>query len=433
MERNGKNLCWVDAGDLLVAPPFPPRPAAEAVGELLLSSVRIHGILSPVLVRPGPEGLQVICGYRRLLAARKAGVAEVPVLVLELDDVQAARCYLSENLCRRELGTEEREAALKLLRRLRDEEPTQEGLPPGSSEEALPEVPQEPAARLQAPQGARAGRMGRARRPSVDLLLGRTSALLAQVRAAKQIEPGAAREIALDLLELPEGFLPFEPQELYSRSPSDALAAHSLLVASMNLLLARDGAGREERLEQALAGLLHDVGMVFLGRLDLERGSALSTSQRLDVQSHTRLGHAIILGGGSSLAAVALSARDHHERQDGSGYPSGLRGDEISLLARVTALADSYASLISPRPHRDALSPEAALDRLHQATELGRYDPPLFSRLQEACQRRGIVVGGPVDKRRCALHGFRREKPLFRENSIATRRGSATMPNERST
>jgi HD-GYP domain-containing protein (c-di-GMP phosphodiesterase class II) len=406
-ERKEK-LCWVAVRDLLKEPPFPPRQSDPAL-DLLLSSVRLHGVLSPLLVRVRGGRLQVVCGHRRLLAAKASGINEVPALVTELGDVQAIRCYLSENTCRRELTLRGREETLRLMRRLRDGRK----LPLEGVEPAGPQGEEGLGAAQEAQKGFRGTRRwGRAlselgvREQAAELectsrtreaglpegselrkLLKRMRAFLEAVRRTKKADPGRAGSIVAILLGLPSGFQPLSAAQLYSGSGSREtwLAEHSLLCASLAASLAPADAGPEKRGEYALAGLLHDVGMIFLNRRPyISEPRGLNPLQRAEVQTHTRLGHALILSADPARTELARAAREHHEREDGSGYPDGLRGDQVGELSRVVALVDTYASLVGYRPHRNAMRPEVAMERLERATEMGLYDPGLVVLLRQA-------------------------------------------------
>ena len=117
----------------------------------------------------------------------------------------------------------------------------------------------------------------------------------------------------------------------------------------------------EERAEGLrVAGILHDVGKVNIPAEILSKPGLLSTMEYELIKAHAQAGYEI-------LAAihfpwpVAEMALQHHERQDGSGYPAGLSGDEIPLEARILAVADVVEAVASHRPYRPALGIEAAL------------------------------------------------------------------------
>jgi len=112
-----------------------------------------------------------------------------------------------------------------------------------------------------------------------------------------------------------------------------------------------------------VAGLLHDVGKVSVPAEILSKPTGLSAIELALVRSHSEAGYAIV----REIAfpwPVATIVLQHHERMDGSGYPSGLRGEEILLEARILAVADSVEAMASHRPYRAALGIEEALAEL---------------------------------------------------------------------
>jgi PAS domain S-box-containing protein/putative nucleotidyltransferase with HDIG domain len=112
-----------------------------------------------------------------------------------------------------------------------------------------------------------------------------------------------------------------------------------------------------------VAGLLHDVGKVSVPAEILSKPTGLSTIELALVRSHSETGYAILreIEFPWPVATIVLQ---HHERMDGSGYPSGLRGEEILLEARILAVADSVEAMASHRPYRAALGIEEALAEL---------------------------------------------------------------------
>ena len=108
------------------------------------------------------------------------------------------------------------------------------------------------------------------------------------------------------------------------------------------------------------AAELHDVGIVGIPGNLLAMKRRLSEHETEMVRKHPFLGSKM-LEGVPGMDATRRAILEHHEHFDGSGYPYGLRGDDISMTARILSVAESYDSAVSARPHRTALPPEEAL------------------------------------------------------------------------
>lgn len=122
----------------------------------------------------------------------------------------------------------------------------------------------------------------------------------------------------------------------------------------------------EEQLRTAgTVGLMQDVGKIKLPRALIDKKSKLSPAELKVFQSH--VGHSIDVVKSSKDATDALihTISQHHERYDGSGYPKGLVGDQISLLGGMAGMADTYAALISARPYAQPISVQQALHNLY--------------------------------------------------------------------
>ncbi len=124
-----------------------------------------------------------------------------------------------------------------------------------------------------------------------------------------------------------------------------------------------------------LASLLHDIGRLTLPKALLEKNGPLSEAEYALVQSHPRSG-AELLAPIPALRRPALWIAHHHERWDGFGYPYGLRGEFIPLGARILAVADTFDTLTSPQPYRQALDKESAA-RLLRELAGSQLDPHL--------------------------------------------------------
>jgi putative nucleotidyltransferase with HDIG domain len=143
-------------------------------------------------------------------------------------------------------------------------------------------------------------------------------------------------------------------------------AGHSAAVAVYARDLARELNLPEADQELAhLSGLLHDIGKVGLPPGLLEKPGALTTDERRVMEQHAEIG-ARILGNVEDYRAIATIVRHHHERIDGNGYPGGLIGDSIPLIAKIIAVADAYNAMTSGRSYRDALGAEVALARIRE-------------------------------------------------------------------
>ncbi len=403
MESRDRELCWVTVEELLRSPPFPPR-REDRPPEELVSSVRILGVLSPALVRPTDGGLQLVCGLRRLHAARAAGLVRVPCLVSLLDDVQAIRCFLSENGCRRSRDDRELEESLALMKSLRDASDGGSATVPSplqGAENGLPHASSHPSRESEGSTGfsgvdrldvsAKLASSRRLlddvhellpRRREVEDVVERTRVFFDEVRRLRRVDVSTAMAIVDDLIATGSDTRVLRPQDVYRGDHSRWLAPHSVLSASFSLALAPSGCSRAQRRVYGLAGLLHDIGMAFFeGKDYVSSPRVLTVDQRAELRRHVWLGDALLSDLEPDLAGVADAARDHHERADGSGYPRGLRGDEISVLTRVTTIADVYAALVGPRPHRSCRPAADALEEAAKVETISGCDSVLASRL----------------------------------------------------
>jgi len=123
-------------------------------------------------------------------------------------------------------------------------------------------------------------------------------------------------------------------------------------------------------------GYLHDIGKIGIPDSILFKPGKLTADEWSTMQSHTTRG-AEICKPMKTLRPVLPLIRHHHERWDGSGYPDGLRGEKIPLMARILQISDIYDALISPRPYKPAYSADEALRTIQEETDRGWRDPYL--------------------------------------------------------
>lgn len=129
----------------------------------------------------------------------------------------------------------------------------------------------------------------------------------------------------------------------------------------------------EENGKLELAGLLHDIGMIGVPEDVLNKAGALSNAEFESIKMHVEHG-VKILEDIKQLKDVIEIIKYHHERFDGSGYPYGLKGDEIPFNAKIISIADAYDSMVSNRSYREGLSHEEAMKRIEEQS--GRqFDP----------------------------------------------------------
>ena len=124
------------------------------------------------------------------------------------------------------------------------------------------------------------------------------------------------------------------------------------------------------------SALLHDIGKIGIPDAILGKPDKLDVEEWEVIRRHSQLG-ATIVGHIPSLASCLPAILHHHERYDGSGYPSGLKGKNIPLEARILGIADAVAAMTSARPHRDALSYQEVLKELKRNSGM-QFDPELI-------------------------------------------------------
>ena len=139
---------------------------------------------------------------------------------------------------------------------------------------------------------------------------------------------------------------------------------HSRRVATYAQRLARYlGWSRRDALDLALAALVHDLGKTWIANDILLKSAALSDEERRTMERHPVIGARILIGCDVHPFYVE-TVLYHHEAWDGHGYPTGLRGEEIPLSARILTVADVFDVLTSQRPYKAPLSLDAARERL---------------------------------------------------------------------
>jgi HD-GYP domain-containing protein (c-di-GMP phosphodiesterase class II) len=151
----------------------------------------------------------------------------------------------------------------------------------------------------------------------------------------------------------------------------DYIFLHGLNVTILAVALARQLNVKAEYLpDVALAGFLHDVGKLFVSREVLNFPGKLSPEQLAEVQSHVLRGHDFLLQVHPDLPKMVFDGvLDHQERYNGSGYPGGKAGVQISFIGRLLAVADVYDAVSSSRSYRSPLAPHQVLSTMYASRE----------------------------------------------------------------
>jgi response regulator RpfG family c-di-GMP phosphodiesterase len=173
-----------------------------------------------------------------------------------------------------------------------------------------------------------------------------------------------------------------ESKESYTHGHSERVSQYSEIIAQ-DLFLSP-----KEKEDLQIATLLHDIGKIGLSNRLLKK-NGLSQNDSLEIRQHPVKGVRLI----EPLAfshAVTSAILHHHERWDGTGYPDGLSGEMIPLLARVIALADSYDAMVSDRPYRHGLSIKKVQEEIEKNAGV-QFDPHIVSSFSRHLKNGGFL------------------------------------------
>jgi putative nucleotidyltransferase with HDIG domain len=180
-----------------------------------------------------------------------------------------------------------------------------------------------------------------------------------------------------------------DAKDSYTRGHSDKVATYATLVAE------EIGLGHEQVTALEMAAYLHDIGKIGVPEAILLKPGALSDDEMAQMRHHPLIG-ANILKPVAFPWAITPIVRHHHEFWDGKGYPAGLKGEEIPLLARILCVADSYEAMTADRPYRAGRSAPEAVEELRRCAGT-QFDPRIVETMTtvvENLERQGSGVLG---------------------------------------
>jgi len=169
------------------------------------------------------------------------------------------------------------------------------------------------------------------------------------------------------------------------------LRGHSARVADLSATIASQMELSDEEVEQVrVAGRLHDIGKIGTRESVMEKQGPLTPEEYDHVKQHVIIGSQI-LAPLHYLSSAINHVRSHYERWDGSGYPDGLKGEDIPVGARVIGAAEVFDALTTSRPYQDKLTPEQAVEHMAQLSGTV-LDPKVYEALATVVLRRGTLV-----------------------------------------
>jgi putative two-component system response regulator len=169
--------------------------------------------------------------------------------------------------------------------------------------------------------------------------------------------------------------LSIEAKDPYTEGHCDRLSKYSVALGE------KLGLSEEMRVALRRGGLVHDIGKLAVPERILLKPGPLTPEERKIMEQHTVAGERICTPL-RSFRHVLPIIRHHHEKQDGSGYPDGLRGEQVPLTARILQVTDIFDAITTDRPYRKALPKEKAFSIMREEVKRGWWDGSLVDQLE---------------------------------------------------
>ncbi len=155
------------------------------------------------------------------------------------------------------------------------------------------------------------------------------------------------------------------------------------------------GLPEENVVELGTVGLLHDIGKIAVDDALLNSERILEGKERVELERHAEAGYRI-LNSIEELSQTALIVMAHHERWDGTGYPKGLKGEQIPLFSRIAAIAEVYDELINDRPYRQAMTEKYVCEELLKDAG-SKFDPEIVKIFLAICHPEKYPLSSSID------------------------------------
>lgn len=164
---------------------------------------------------------------------------------------------------------------------------------------------------------------------------------------------------------------------------------HSINTAILSILIGMLLKLNNDKLvEIAISGLLHDIGKSNIPIAILNKEDSLTEQEFIVIKKHCEYGYAMIKDSKNLSENIKEGILSHHEKIDGKGYPRGLRGDNISLYARILSVADVYDALVSDRPYHKPCKPKRAIEMM--LLDEGKFDDNILCCFVDYINKRAI-------------------------------------------
>jgi HD-GYP domain-containing protein (c-di-GMP phosphodiesterase class II) len=199
-----------------------------------------------------------------------------------------------------------------------------------------------------------------------------------EARMGRAVDTGGAQKLVEEITDS----VARNPGALISlarlKTADDYTYMHSVAVCAMMVALSKQlGLDETQTRSAGLAGLMHDLGKATMPMDVLNKPGKLTDAEFAIIKTHPQEGHRLLLSGSKVDPMVLDVCLHHHEKMDGSGYPKGLKGDAISLFAKMGAVCDVYDAITSNRPYKSGWDPAESLRQMAEWSN-GHFDAKVF-------------------------------------------------------